>query len=128
MENRLPPPDEIDKDERVWAAFCHLSAFSVFLLFGFGHIVGPLAFWLLKRQESTFLDEQGKEAVNFQISISIYFLVSAMAAFLIFSSGFVVILLLGVMWALFWFVSVIFAAVKANDGGLYRYCLCIRFL
>ena len=61
------PWDEIGKDERMWAMFCHLSSFA--------HIFGPLIIWLIKREEMPLVDDQGREALNFQISITIYALI-----------------------------------------------------
>ena len=65
----------ISQAERDWAMFTHLSAFAVFIT-GIGGIVGPLVMWLMKKEEYPFVNEQGKEAVNFQISILIYIIVS----------------------------------------------------
>ena len=87
-----------------------------------GQILGPLFIWLLKRQDSIFIDEQGVEAINFQISITIY----AIPCFIlvIFMVGIPLLFLLFV----FWFVMVFYAAVQANNGISYRYPLCFRFL
>ncbi len=116
------PVEELSNDEKMWAAFCHLSAMLIFLLFGVGHIIGPLAVWLLKRLDSEYVDWHGREALNFQISISIYALISFLLVFA------VVGVFLLVALFVFWFVVVIIAAIKANYGDKFEYPLCIRFL
>ena len=77
----------------------------------------------MQRPKSPHLvDDQGKEALNFQISVTIY---GILAGFLIFL--FVGFLLLPAV-ILFDLVMIIVAAVKANQGIAYRYPLCIRFM
>jgi len=113
---------EANKDARTWAMFCHLVGLAGIVIPVVGNIVGPLVIWQIKKDEYPFVDEQGKEAVNFQISMSIY---GAISAILIFAC--VGALLLPAVYI----VDVIFlliAAVKANNGLHYRYPLCIRFI
>jgi uncharacterized Tic20 family protein len=62
---------EIDKDARTWATICHLSALIMLVGVPLGNILGPLVVWLAKRQESEFVDDQGKEALNFQITFTL---------------------------------------------------------
>jgi uncharacterized Tic20 family protein len=50
----------------MWAMFCHIAAFA-FFIFPFGNILGPLVIWLIKKETYPFVDEQGKESLNFQI-------------------------------------------------------------
>ncbi|MCZ7601787.1 MAG: DUF4870 domain-containing protein [Melioribacteraceae bacterium] len=111
----------ISKDERMWGMFCHISAFA-FFIFPFGNIIGPLVVWLIKKDVYPFVDEQGKESLNFQISVSIY----AFAALLL------SIILIGIpiLIALFFFdfILVVVAAVKANDGFNYKYPLSIQLI
>jgi len=66
-----PAPTPDDKDEKLWATLCHLSTFA-FYVSGIGHIVGPLVVWLIKKDQYPLVDDQGKEVLNFQISMSIY--------------------------------------------------------
>jgi len=58
--------------ERTWATFCHLAAFTVLLGVPLGLIAGPLVVWLIKRNDSTFVDRHGKAALNFQLSVVVY--------------------------------------------------------
>lgn len=110
-----------ESQERTWAMLCHLSALVGFI-FPFGNIIGPLVVWLIKKDESEFVDDQGKESLNFQISFTIYCII---AAFLIlFIIGIFLLVALGVLFL----VLVIIATVKANSGEKFRYPLSIRFI
>ena len=115
------PPGSGSSDERMWGMLCHLSTFAGYLI-PFGNIVGPLVVWLIKKDEYAFVDDQGKEALNFQISITIYSLISAVLIFVIVGLP----LLLAVI--VFDLVMTIVAAVKANGGEYYRYPLTMRFV
>ncbi|MFM1650602.1 DUF4870 domain-containing protein [Brevibacillus sp. B_LB10_24] len=109
------------KDERLWATICHLAAF-IGCIIPFGHILGPLVVWLIKREDGGFVDQQGREAVNFNISFSIYGIVLSLLVIILIGVPLLFVLLLA------WIVIVIIAAVKANEGVNYRYPLTIRFL
>ncbi|MEH6785144.1 MAG: DUF4870 domain-containing protein [Alcanivorax jadensis] len=112
---------EPKQEERSLGLACHLLALAG-LVVPFGNILGPLIMWLVKKDESAFVDDQGKEALNFNITISI-------AGFIAFLLMFVVIggLLLPII-GIFWLVMTIIAAVKANGGERYRYPLTIRLI
>ncbi|MEP5229871.1 MAG: DUF4870 domain-containing protein [Alloalcanivorax sp.] len=109
------------QEERSLGLACHLLAF-VGMVFPFGNILGPLVIWLVKKDDSAFVDDQGKEALNFNITISI-------AGFVAFLLTFVVIgaFLLPII-GIFWLVMTIVAAVKANGGEYYRYPLTLRLI
>ena len=109
-------------DERQWAMFCHLAALLGHLLVGFGHIIGPLVLWLMKRETMPFVNSQGKESLNFQISVTIYALVSGVLSF--FCVGFILLIAL----AIFDLVVVIMACVDTSNGKAFKYPLSIRFI
>ena len=109
------------KDERMWAMFVHLSAFAGHF-FPFGHIIGPVVIWAVKKDEYPLVNDQGKESINCQLTMTIYFAVAIILCFVLIG-----IPLLFAVW-LFDLVVVILAAVKANDGVAYRYPFIIRFL
>ena len=113
---------EIGKDARMWAMFCHLAGLGGYVMPVVGNIVGPLIVWQIKKDEHPFVDQQGKEAVNFQISMTVYALVSA-----ILIVACVGVFLLAAVGALD-LVLLLIAAVKANNGQAYRYPLTIRFI
>ena len=103
------------------ALLCYLISFVGFFV-PFGNIVGPLVVWLVKREQSPFVDHHGKEAINFQISLTIYALASLLLMLIL--VGF--LLLPAVV--VFGIVMVIIAAVRANEGVEYRYPLTIRLV
>ena len=111
----------ISKDERVWALLCHISAFACFV-FPFGNIIAPLIVWVLKKDESPFIDDQGKEALNFQITVTIFFFISIILIFVVV----VIPLLIGLFF--FNIIFTIIAALKANDGEKYRYPINMKFI
>ncbi|MFY0544460.1 DUF4870 domain-containing protein [Brevibacillus sp. H7] len=109
------------KEERLWATIAHLSAFCGFI-FPLGNVLGPLIVWLIKREEGPFVDHQGKEALNFGISVALYAVISYILVFVLI--GVLMLIALGI----FWIVVLILAAVRTNDGRPYRYPLSIRFI
>jgi uncharacterized Tic20 family protein len=110
------------KDAHRWGMFCHLLAFVAVLGIPFGNILGPLVIWLIKKDEIPFVDDQGKEVLNFQISLTIYAFVAVPLCLLII--GFV---LLGAI-VIGGFVLTIIGAIRASNGERYRYPLAIRFI
>jgi uncharacterized Tic20 family protein len=108
-------------ESRMWAMIAHLSTLSGLVL-PFGNIIGPLLVWLVKRDEMAFVNDQAKEALNFNISMTIYGLVAAVLIFVL--VGFVLLAVLGIAWL----VLSIMAAVKANEGVAYRYPLTLRLI
>jgi uncharacterized Tic20 family protein len=122
-ENRgdHPTMDSTTKEERTWAMFAHLSTFAGHFI-PFGHIIGPLVIWMIKKDELPLVNDQGKEALNFQITMTFAFIVAALSLFIV--VGFV---LLPAVW-LFDVIVTIIAAVKANEGVAYRYPLCLRLV
>ena len=113
--------DEIDGTEKNWAMFTHLGAFAG-CLFPFGFIIAPLVIWLIKKDSSAFIDDQGKEAVNFQITMLIGY---AIATVLVFA---VIGVLLWPLLLLFHFIMTIIAAIKTSEGEKYRYPFAIRLI
>jgi uncharacterized Tic20 family protein len=117
------PPDVIEQnpDARMWGMFCHLAGLFGYIFPVVGNIVGPLVFWQLKKDDP-FVDDQGKEALNFQISMTIYAFVSVILMFL--CIGIFLLIAVGIVNLVF----LLIAAVKANDGQRYRYPIAIRFI
>ncbi len=87
-----------------------------------GNIWGPLIIWLIKREEFPDVDAHGKASLNFQISITIYIIISVILTIVLI--GFVMLIAAMIMWV----VVVIIASVRANAGQLYNYPLAIRFI
>ena len=121
-----PPSKETNTDARMWGMICHLAALAGIVVPVIGCIIGPLIIWQIKKEEFPFVDKQGKEAVNFQISMSLYLLVSAI---LWIPLSFICIgVVIPVAISIIDLIFLLIAAVKANDGEHYRYPLSIRFI
>ena len=118
----MVPEAANDKDSRMWGMFCHLAALIGYIGVPPAIIIGPLIVWLIKKEEYPFVDDQGKESLNFQISMAIYGIICIPFMLIVigfFMLGFLIVADL---------VLVIVAAVKANNGESYRYPCCIRFI
>lgn len=119
-----PPPTGHNHNEeaRRWAMITHLSALVGLLGNGIGFLLAPLIVWLIKKDLDPFVDDQGKEAVNFQITMFIAAVIALILSFVLI--GIPLLIIIGLMAVIF----PIIAAIKANDGNHYRYPLTIRFL
>lgn len=110
------------KEAHRWGMFCHLLAFSQVVGIPFGNILGPLVLWLIKKDEIPFVDDQGKEVLNFQISLTIYAVVAAPLCLIIVGFFLLAAILIGGL------VLTIIGAIRANEGERYRYPFAIRFI
>ena len=111
----------LSESERNWAMLCHLSAFAGFF-FPFGSIIGPLICWLTKRDESAWVNENGRSSLNFQLSMLLYIVLAIPLCFIII--GIPIIVLLGTLKI----ICIIIASVKASKGEKFRYPLLIPFI
>ena len=82
----------------------------------------PLVVYLAMRQESEYVAENAREALNFHISVLIYGLVCVLLLFVVI--GFPLLIALGIAA----FVLAIIGAVKASNGECYRYPLTLRLV
>ena len=141
-----PPPVNLTENERLWAAGAHLAALALALLTswvaGIAGALGALGIWILKRDESAFVAEHAKEAVNFNLSMFIYACAAGLVGFLLIGAtvltlglgiiltapaGIVLLLAIGAI-AVMWLVCSVIATFKAYNGESYRYPLTIRLL
>ncbi|BDP42437.1 hypothetical protein DAETH_24060 [Deinococcus aetherius] len=153
--SRPPPVPLIPEAERTPALLIHLSPLLGFILPVLGNVLGPLAAWLAYRDRSRVLDDQGKEALNFQLSVWLYSFVFGLLFFALFSLGLIggafgaaagspdlgAFALFGslaaffaffvpltlVLWA-FPLVVMLLAVIRVNQGRAYRYPLSIRWV
>jgi len=109
------------RDERTWALLSHVLPLPGIWL-PFGHVLVPLLIWLLKREESAFIADQAREALNFQISFTLYAFVAGLLSWA--CVGFVLLAALGVIW----FIVAVWAGVRANAGVVYRYPMTLRLV
>jgi uncharacterized Tic20 family protein len=124
VENSQPPvlPAPEVKADNTMGMLCHLLSLTQLLGVPFGNILAPLILWLVKRDDDPFVDLCGKESLNFQISMTIYFAISVVLMF-VFIGFFMIIGLMIVN-----IVYTIIAAIKASEGDSYTYPLTIRFI
>jgi uncharacterized Tic20 family protein len=111
----------LSESERNWAMFCHLSAFAGFF-FPFGSIIGPLICWMSRRDESTWINENGKASLNFQLSILLYTVLAIPLCFILI--GIPIVVLLGT----FKITCIIIASIRASKGEEFKYPLAIPFI
>jgi hypothetical protein len=105
----------VSDEERTWAIVAHLAGFAGFVVPVIGNILGPLAVYLIKKEEGPFVEEHAREAVNFQISWTIYSIVAGILTIVLI--GFLLLLILGIAWL----VLVVIAAIRASDRETYEY-------
>lgn len=112
---------ELTADEKTFGMLAHLAALAGFII-PFGNIIGPLVIWLIKKDQSAWVDEQGKESLNFQISVSIYAIIAGILTIIVIG----IFLLIAV--GIFSLVMIIIATVKVNNLEDFKYPLSIRLL
>ena len=120
--------EELSKDARMWAMFCHLAGLAGLspLLPAIGCVIAPLVIWQLRADKFPFVAEQGRRAVNFQLSMLLYVTIGIIICFVSIVGTFLV----PIVFCVFCLIDVIFvliAAVEANRGEHYRYPFSIRF-
>lgn len=110
------------QDERTWGLIAHLSALAGLLAPFAGNVLGPLVVWLVKREQSAFVEVEARESLNFNITVFIGYLICVPLAFVFIG------ILMGFALFLYWLVMTIVAAVKAGEGVPYRYPFAIRLV
>lgn len=121
MNTPMPPAKSADQQANQWAMLLHLSLLGGYIVPMLG-LIAPILIWQLKKDQYPILDEHGRNATNWIISAIIYGVVSGVLA-LVFV-GFFLLFVLAVLSIVF----PIIAAIKANDGVVWKYPLAIRFL
>ena len=119
--NQATGPGAADQAVRNTAVAAHLSTFAG-LVVPFGSVIGPLAVWLTRRDRDPFIDDAGRETLNFGISLAIYGAVALVGALVLVG---IPLLIVGVIA---WVVLASLAAVKASQGQPYRYPLTLRLV
>lgn len=112
----------ITEKEKTWAMIVHLSTFSLFIVPAIGAILVPLVIWILKKPDMPFVDYHGKEVLNFNITVLLFSVVAGILCFALIGFLFLPIIFL------YWFIFVIIAAIKANEGQYFKYPMTIRFI
>jgi uncharacterized Tic20 family protein len=111
------------ESERSYCILMHLLGLSGLILsITCIHLIAPLVLWLLKRSSSTLVDQTGKEVLNFQLSWTIYLLISGALCFVLIGWFIFPFLLLS------WIFLIIRAAIKTSKGIFFYYPLTVRFI
>lgn len=114
-----------NESERTYATFLHLIGGALSLFSPAPALLGPLIMWLVRKNGSSYIDDHGREAVNFWISMVVYGIVVGLLGIptlsLAWWIGFPLLFVLGAY-------GVISASLAANRGEYYRYPMCIRFI
>ncbi len=119
----VPEGAAVPKSARTWAMLSHLGGLVGFIMVvPFANLIAPLAIWLIKKDEHPFIDEQGKEALNFQITIIIAMAVSLALTFVLIGFVLVPVVYLAAV------ILMIIATIKSNEGEHYRYPLTLRLV
>lgn len=140
-DNNMPPPppgaghgaNGLPAEEKTWGMLAHLSSLLGALVTsalggGWGCFIGPLIVWLVKKDTMPFVDDQGKESLNFNITVGIASLVLFVLVVMTLGIG---ILIAAPLWAIlwiYWLVCTIIASIRANEGVAYRYPLTLRLI
>ncbi|MGH2603919.1 MAG: DUF4870 domain-containing protein [Dehalococcoidia bacterium] len=117
-----------NQDARYWAVVAHLSAiigaFAVFL----GALVGPFAIWLVRKEVDAFAAENAREALNFNLSVLLYFFALIVLTFVTFGLGLLITVPAMLILGLAWLLLTLAAALRAWNDGVFRYPFTIQFI
>lgn len=113
--DQLPQPTTPSSDDKNIAMLAHLLGI-------FTGFVGALVIWLVKKDSSNFIDDQAKEALNFQITVTIGLCASWVLAFILIGILLVPAIVLANL------IFCILAAIAASKGQLYRYPFALRLV
>lgn len=122
MPVELESVPAVPQEDRMYAAACHFAGLPIFITTGLANIIAPLVIWMIKKDTMPFVDEHGKESLNFQLTLLIGYVISAVLVY--FCIG---IFLIGALLI----VQIIFpliAGIKAYDGQPYRYPMTLRMV
>ncbi len=119
------------QNDKNYSSITHLSGFAGWFI-PFGNIIAPLVMWIAKKNDSTYIDEHGKAAVNFQLSIILYgFLLAILIipiTILTLGLGLIAILIAIIPAIILKIVLIISASIKASNGEYYDYPFTIQFI
>jgi len=116
-----------EKNARTWAMLCHLAGLAGCFLPWLAHLATPLLIWLLKRNDHPFIEEQGKESLNFQLSMTLY---SVVGCILLAATIVGLIAIPFFLWFLYVIniIGVVVGAIQTSGGKHFRYSLILRFI
>ena len=117
MNTEITQPNNLtpSNDDKNIATVTHLGG----TVFSF---IPALIVWILKKDDSAYIGDQAKEALNFQITVIIAQFIAAILAWVLI--GFI-------LFPIIWVVNIVFciiAAIASSKGETYRYPLCLRLI
>jgi len=112
---------EVSSSDRTWGVLVHAAAF-VGLVVPFGNILAPLIIWAIKKEDSRFVDDNGKQAINFQITWTVLLFLVGLTIFIVIG------LVLVPLVALAWVILVIIAIIRASNEKVYDYPLTLDLI
>ncbi|MEN8765917.1 MAG: DUF4870 domain-containing protein [Wenyingzhuangia sp.] len=110
--------------EKVLAIILHLSGF----LNGVFPIVVPLLIWLIKKDESSFINEHGKSALNFQLTVIILGVFAVLFTLFTFGLGAIFTFPLALIFGVLYIIFIVIATLNASRGQLYRYPVSLNII
>ena len=116
------PTSSTSSEVRTWSVLCHASALLGLFFHFFGHLLGPLLVWLIKRGDAPEIDANGKESLNFQLSMLIYDIIAGILCLVVI--GIPILIALWILNTVF----VIIASIRTSEGKSYRYPFTIRLI
>lgn len=111
----------MNQDEKNMALLCHLSALAMFVI-PFGNILGPLIVWIVKKDSFPVVEVEAKEALNFQITVTIAIAVAGILSFILIGLPFLIAI--GIANVVF----IVLAAMTVSQGMPYRYPINLRLI
>lgn len=128
MTDQTPPPAAsaaplTEAEDRQWASFAHLGGVLGFL--------PSLIIWLVFKDRGSFTNQEAKEALNFQIAVTIAYVALNLLSLILGAVTFGIGSIIGLLVPLVWVAAVIFSIlgfVKSKDGNGYRYPVSIRLI
>lgn len=118
---------ESGMSDNSYAMLTHLSPLAGYIV-PFGNIIAPLVLWLIKRDQSPFIERIGREALNFQITVMLAVLLLIGATIVTLGIGGIITIPLIGLIALADLIMIIVAAIEANKGNEYRFPICLRLV
>ncbi|WP_144211863.1 DUF4870 domain-containing protein [Shewanella donghaensis] len=113
--------DSVEKEARNMGLLVYAASIAGYII-PLGSIIGPLIVWLMKRDEFEFVNECGKNCLNFKLSLLIYVVISTILAFV--GIGILLLVVLGLLDI----ICTIIGIIRAGEGKAYRYPLTINFI
>ncbi|MEE9231488.1 MAG: DUF4870 domain-containing protein [Acidobacteriota bacterium] len=121
-EPHVAPPNCVPREARKWAVICHVASLAGLLGNGLGFVLGPLIAWLIKKDDHPYIDQQGKESLNFQLTMLLALMASGVLCLVVI--GFFLLPVVILLMIIFPIVG----AVRASRGENFRYPLTLRMI